>query len=110
MMFQRKALLRLQQWATRDGRKPLIIRGARQVGKTTLVHEFGKEFDTYLATHGIQRRLTVHDTPVHNGVAERLNRTLLEKVRAMLYAADLPGNLWGEALKHAVWLKNRTSI
>jgi transposase InsO family protein len=67
------------------------------------------EFDKYLAKRGIRRRLTVHHTPEHNGVAERLNRTLLEKVRAMLHAADLPKNLWGEALKHAVWLKNRTS-
>jgi transposase InsO family protein len=68
-----------------------------------------REFDDYLASKGIARRLTVHDTPEHNGVAERLNRTLMEKVRAMLHAAGLPENLWGEALKHAVWLKNRTS-
>ncbi len=27
----------------------------------------------------------------------------------MLHAAALPKNLWGEALKHAIWLKNRTS-
>nr|GAT54265.1 polyprotein [Mycena chlorophos] len=66
-------------------------------------------FDKYLAERGIARRLTVHDTPEHNGVAERLNRTLLEKVRAMLHGSGLPKNLWGEALKHAVWLKNRTS-
>ncbi|SJL02247.1 uncharacterized protein ARMOST_05573 [Armillaria ostoyae] len=65
-------------------------------------------FDDYLAEKGIQRHFTVHDTPEHNGVAERLNRTLLEKVRAMLHAAGLPNNLWGEALKHAIWLKNRT--
>ena len=66
-------------------------------------------FDKYLARKGIRRRLTVHDTPEHNGVAERLNRTLMEKVRAMMHAAGLSDNLWGEALKHAVWLKNRTS-
>jgi hypothetical protein len=68
-----------------------------------------RAFDAYLSRKGIRRRLTVHDTPEHNGVAERLNRTLLEKVRAMLHAADLLKNLWGEVLKHAVWLKNRTS-
>lgn len=50
----------------------------------------------------------VHDTPQHNGVAERLNRTLLEKVRAMLHESGLPRALWGEAVRHAVWLKNRT--
>jgi hypothetical protein len=67
------------------------------------------DFTDHLSSHGTIRRLTTHDTPEHNGVAERLNRTLLEKVRAMLHASGLPLNLWGEALKHAVWLKNRTS-
>ena len=47
-MFQRNALLALGEWKKKLNRKPLIIRGARQVGKTTLVNEFGKEFDTYL--------------------------------------------------------------
>ena len=48
-MFQRNALKQLRKWADKDGRKPLILRGARQVGKTTLVNEFGKEFDTFLS-------------------------------------------------------------
>src|SRR5882724_6107519 len=48
------------------------------------------EFDAHLATHGIERRLTIHDTPQENGVAERLNHTLLEKVHAMLHSAQLP--------------------
>lgn len=52
---------------------------------------------------------TVHDTPEHNGVAERLNRTLVERVRAMIHASGLPKNLWGEAIMHATWLKNRSS-
>jgi uncharacterized protein len=47
-MFQRNALSTLHKWAAKDSRKPLILRGARQVGKTTLVNEFSKEFDTYL--------------------------------------------------------------
>lgn len=47
-MFQRNALYNLQKWAEKSDRKPLILRGARQVGKTTLVNEFSKEFNTYL--------------------------------------------------------------
>jgi transposase InsO family protein len=65
-------------------------------------------FDDHLAKAGTLRNLTVHDTPEHNGVSERLNRTLLEKVRAMLHSSGLPKFLWGEAVKHAVYLKNRT--
>src|SRR5271168_88594 len=66
------------------------------------------DFSNHLAAMGTIRNLTVHDTPEHNGVAERLNRTLLEKVRAMLHSSGLPKFLWGEAINHAVYLKNRT--
>jgi hypothetical protein len=65
-------------------------------------------FDNHLAKAGTLRNLTVHDTPEHNGISERLNRTILEKVRAMLHASGLPKFLWGEAAKHAVYLKNCT--
>jgi hypothetical protein len=68
-----------------------------------------KELIAYLDGKGTARKLTVHDTPEENGVSERLNRTLMEKVRAMLWAAGLPRYLWGEALLHAAYLKNRTS-
>ena len=51
----------------------------------------------------------MHDTPVYNGVAERLNRVLLECTQAFLHSSALPKFLWGEAVKHAVWLKNRTA-
>ncbi len=47
-MFERNALRWLRQWRTKSTRKPLVIRGARQVGKTSLVDSFGKEFDCYL--------------------------------------------------------------
>jgi len=67
-----------------------------------------EEFSTHLKKAGTTRKLTVHDTPEHNGVAERLNRTILEKVRAMLHESDLPKFLWAEATAHAVYLKNRT--
>jgi transposase InsO family protein len=66
-------------------------------------------FISHLKAAGTIQKLTVHDTPQHNGVAERLNRTLVERVRAMIHASGLPHFLWGEAVRHAVWLKNRTS-
>jgi transposase InsO family protein len=69
----------------------------------------GDEFNAHLANAGTARRLTAHDTPQLNGIAERLNRTLWEKVRALLHMANLPQNMWGEALRHANWLKNHSS-
>lgn len=67
------------------------------------------EFSEHLTNAGTVRRLTVHDTPQLNGIAEHLNQTLWEKVRALLHMAQLPQNMWGEALWHANWLKNRSS-
>lgn len=48
-MFQRKSLEALRDWSLKTKHKPLIIRGARQVGKTTLINEFSKQFDTFLS-------------------------------------------------------------
>lgn len=47
-MFKRKILEKLEEWENADRHKPLILRGARQVGKTTLVNEFGSHFENYL--------------------------------------------------------------
>jgi len=47
-MFERNALEWLHNWRDRQDRKPLVIRGARQVGKTSLVNMFASEFDCYL--------------------------------------------------------------
>ena len=47
-MFKRQLLHELKKWAIKDNRKPLVIRGARQVGKTTLVNEFGKQYAQYI--------------------------------------------------------------
>ncbi|MBR1545661.1 MAG: ATP-binding protein [Prevotella sp.] len=47
-MIQRQMLQQLHEWSKRENRKPLVLRGARQVGKTTLVDEFSKEFDHYI--------------------------------------------------------------
>ena len=47
-MINRLLIKELQRWSEREGRKPLVLRGARQVGKTTLVDEFGKQYDVYI--------------------------------------------------------------
>ena len=37
-------------------------------------------------------------TPQQNGVAERINRTLIEMVNSMLYGSGITENLWTQAL------------
>lgn len=44
MSFKRNIEDYLINWKLRDDRKPLIIRGARQVGKTTLIRDFAKTY------------------------------------------------------------------
>lgn len=47
-MFKREILAELGKWKKKQFRKPLVIRGARQVGKTTAVHMFSEQFDQYI--------------------------------------------------------------
>ena len=46
-------------------------------------------------------------SPDQNGVAERRNRTLLDRVRSMFGSSKLPKFLWTEALKTTVYILNR---
>lgn len=47
-IFQRNHIEVLRQWRKSSRRKPLIIRGARQVGKTTLVKKFSEDFNQFI--------------------------------------------------------------
>lgn len=47
-MFNRLAIEKLNKWANGTDRKPLVLRGARQVGKTTIVEIFSKNFEQYI--------------------------------------------------------------
>ena len=42
--MQRKITQKLQNWAKKSNRKPLVIKGARQVGKTWAIKDFGNRF------------------------------------------------------------------
>ncbi|CAA7265260.1 unnamed protein product [Cyclocybe aegerita] len=68
----------------------------------------GKEFTLHLKSKGTEQKLNVHDTPQHNGVAEQRNRTIAERIRALLHSSGLPKSLWGKAARHVIWLMNRT--
>ena len=67
----------------------------------------GKAFSQHLRLQGTEWRLTVHDMPEYNGVSKRFKRTRLEQTCTLLHSSKLLKNLWGEAINHAVWLKNR---
>lgn len=48
MIYKRKIYQKLLNWKHSKRRKPLILRGARQVGKSTIVREFAKEYHSFI--------------------------------------------------------------
>jgi len=47
-MFERNIIAELEKWIAKPNHKPLVLRGSRQVGKTTLVDSFSENFENYL--------------------------------------------------------------
>ncbi|GJZ73111.1 zinc finger, CCHC-type containing protein [Tanacetum coccineum] len=69
---------------------------------------YNQEFNSLCKESGITRHLTVAGTPQQNGLAERMNRTLLNKVRCLLIQSGLPDSFWAEATVTAAYLINRS--
>lgn len=65
------------------------------------------EFREFCEEAGIQRHYTAPYTPQQNGVVERRNRTVAAMTRSFLKGAKLPSFMWGEAVRHSVYVLNR---
>ena len=65
-------------------------------------------FAKFCAEKGISHEFTVPYCPQQNGVAEWMNRTIMEGARSMLYHAKLPLEFWAEGCSTAVYLCNRS--
>ena len=93
-------------------RKAMVERESGHRLKTLRTDNGGEytstEFKEYLEAEGVRHELTIPKTPEQNGVAERMNRTLVEAVRSMLIGAKLPKKFWAESLSTAVYLRNRS--
>ena len=63
-------------------------------------------FDVYCKQQGIHHEVIVSGAPQHNAVAERMNRTIMEKIQSMLSHAKLPKRFWDDALRTTVDLIN----
>ncbi|KAJ7005746.1 hypothetical protein NC653_005156 [Populus alba x Populus x berolinensis] len=68
--------------------------------------EYRGPFEKYCREHGIKLEKIVPKTPQQNGVAERMNRTIVERIRCVLSHAKLPKSFWGEAMKSTVAMIN----
>jgi hypothetical protein len=69
-----------------------------------------KEFQDYLSSQGIRHLVTAANSPQTNGLAERHNLTLMDKVRTMFSGASqtLSKRLWAECMFYAAHLYNVT--
>lgn len=67
-----------------------------------------KVFLKFLADSGIKHQTSTPYTPEQNGLAERMNRTLVERARCMLFDAKLPKTYWAEAVATAAHVVNRS--
>ena len=66
------------------------------------------QLGSYLKELGITQTFSTPYTPQSNGLAERYNRTLLDKIRSMIHDAGLSMKFWGETALHAAYLTNVT--
>jgi len=64
--------------------------------------------DVYLKKEGIIHETTAPYSPEQNGVAERANRTIIERVKAVISEGQLDKRLWMELVQAVVYLMNRS--
>jgi hypothetical protein len=69
--------------------------------------EYQATLKRLLVEKEIETDIITHYSPESNGISERLNRTLLDMARTMLFGANMPNKLWAQAISTAVYLKNR---
>lgn len=66
------------------------------------------EFNNFCSAKGITRHKTIPGHPQQNGIIERMNRTILERVRYLLSSSGFPKVFWGEAADTVAYLINRS--
>lgn len=69
-----------------------------------------QEFDKYLKEQGIVHQRTNAYTPQQNGLCERMNRSVVEKARCLIFDAGLEKKFWAEAVHTSVYLRNRSVV
>jgi transposase InsO family protein len=64
------------------------------------------DFENYLRQHGIKHQTIVPYNPQQNGVAERMNMTLLSMVCSMMFFKNMKLMFWVDAVLCAIYVKN----
>ena len=89
----------------------LLITNEAQLTIDTIRTDNGGEytshaFETYLQENGIKHQTTIPYNPPQNDVAERMNRTLLNMVRSMMFFKNVKLMFWGEVVLCTEYIRN----
>lgn len=86
MYISRNTDIELLKWKTENKHKPLLIRGARQIGKTKTIREFGKKFDIFI-------EINFEETPRLKALfSDELSPAVIcENIAAIYKTSILPG-------------------
>ncbi len=93
-MFERNVSKELKAWAARGRHKPLVLRGARQVGKTTIVEQFGAGYEVFLRLNlelAADRQLFEMGAPIDDVVTSIYlhNHQERKKVKTLLFIDEI---------------------
>jgi MoxR-like ATPase len=91
MVFKRSVQKELEAWYRRKSRKPLVVRGARQVGKSTLIRHFAADHRLTLHEINLERHLDLSKT------FEKLD--INELLREFEYIMQKGRGRWGKTYK-----------
>ena len=84
-MFERKSENDLLTWKRTPGRKPLVLRGARQTGKTTLVRKFAETFEIFV-------ELNLEKDPIRKIFSEVTDiKDVVQSIEALSNKRVIPG-------------------
>ena len=97
----RNAFMEFRNIFEQDGRRVKSIR-------TDGGGEYRKQMTELCKELGIHHEETAPYTPHQNGVAERANRTICDRIRSIIAETGLPKALWAEIARTVTYLKNRS--
>ncbi|MCK4297222.1 MAG: AAA family ATPase [Candidatus Marinimicrobia bacterium] len=96
MFIKRFITIKLKDWKNRKSRKPLILRGARQIGKTWSILNFGKNHFNGnvhvidLEKHPDWHRVFKPNLDVKRILSEIIHNMLLEELRKYFFIGGMP--------------------
>lgn len=110
-LIERKsdAAARIMEWCRRVTTEQKV-KGVTEFHSDKGGEFISRELLSFFDQHGTVATTTTAGTPQHNGIAERMGRTVFEAARAMMHHAGADSQLWGEAVQTAIYVRNRASL